>query len=53
MITNYGGNCDFGMILWFGLIWKFCYTDEYIFDFMILGDSITLLRYMVFQGLGC
>ena len=42
MITNSGGNCDFGLVLSFGLVSLFCYMDGHILDFMILGDSIDL-----------
>ena len=48
VITNLGVNYEFCMVLWFGLVWLFCYTDGNIFYFMILGDYIALPRCMVF-----
>ena len=40
MITNLGGNYDFGMVLCFGLVWLFCYMDGLFFDFVILWDPL-------------
>ena len=52
MITNFGGNHDFGMVLCSGLFWLFCCTNGHFLDFVILGDTITLPRCMDFYSLG-
>ena len=34
MMTNFGGNCNIGMVLFFGLFWLFCYMVRYLLDFL-------------------
>ena len=42
MMTNFGGNRYFGVVLCFGLFWMFLLYGWACYGFMILGDSIAL-----------
>ena len=48
VISNSGENCNFGMVLYFELVWLVCYTDGHFLEFMILWDSVALPRCMGF-----
>ena len=51
-MTNFWGNCYFGVVYALDCFHYFCYMDGHFTGFMGMGDFIALPRCMDFYNLG-